>query len=331
MNVQVAMPIPGSPVYVKDVASVIDGVIEITSVSRYNGANGIGLLLKKQGDANAVDVSGLVREKLKTIEEQNKDSGLKFIIADDSTDNTTSVQRNNIVSQQVENFILQQAEVATLFSNIGGPSTGIGSLGVGSANKSEFTIQLKPETERDIKTEAFMKSLRNELETEYPGINFSMSVLGLLPKSAPIKITLSRGNLDLILKTSEDLRSVIVNIPGDDNVQLSLEEENPEYMVIPDKDKMQRLGLSTAYAGLNLRIAITGNDDATMTEKGTEYPVRIWLDVFNRENYEDVQHLSVVNPLNVPIEVTQFAEVMQDNSPSLLLDAMAGMPNVYNL
>ncbi len=46
------------------------------------------MLLKKQGDANAVDVSGLVRKKLASIEEQNKESGVKFIIADDSTDNT---------------------------------------------------------------------------------------------------------------------------------------------------------------------------------------------------------------------------------------------------
>jgi HAE1 family hydrophobic/amphiphilic exporter-1 len=57
MEVQVAMPVPGSPVYVKDVANVMDGVKEIASVSRFNGENGIGLLLKKQGDANAVDVS----------------------------------------------------------------------------------------------------------------------------------------------------------------------------------------------------------------------------------------------------------------------------------
>ena len=36
-NVQVAMPFPNSPVYVKDVANVVDGIKEITSYSRYNG------------------------------------------------------------------------------------------------------------------------------------------------------------------------------------------------------------------------------------------------------------------------------------------------------
>jgi len=67
MNVQVAMPAPGMPVYVKDVASVINGVKEISSVSRFNRTDGIGLMLKKQGDANAVEVSTLVNSKLKEI------------------------------------------------------------------------------------------------------------------------------------------------------------------------------------------------------------------------------------------------------------------------
>jgi HAE1 family hydrophobic/amphiphilic exporter-1 len=163
-----------------------------------------------------------------------------------------------------------------------------------------------------------MKSLREELTKEFPGINFSMAVLGLLPKSAPIKITLSGSDLELIMKTGNELKSVIEKIPGADNVQLSVEEGSPEYKVIPDKDKMQRLGLNTAYVGLNLRTAFTGNDDATLTENGTEYPVRIWLDDFDRKNYENVQRLSIVNQMSQPIEVSQFAEVKQDNSPSLL-------------
>lgn len=566
MDVQVAMPAPGTPVYVRDVATVTDGVKEISSVSRYNGVNGIGLLLKKQGDANAVEVSKLVREELALIESSESESGVKFTVADDSTemtiaavhsviddlilavilvslvmflflrsyrnslivlisiptslvtafavmwlmgftlnlmtllamsliigilvddaivvieniqrhlemgkekrtasmdgrmeigmsaisitlvivvvflpilflqvfvadmlkqfsivvitstltsllvcftltpwlssrigkkedlqptnfmnrfllwfekqlktfidwyghqlewvfrhkllftgivillavltigimkqgiigkemmstgdqgkfrlnleyDKTTTVQENNIRTQRIENFILQQPEVATLFSNIAGPSTGIGSLGVGSANLSEFTIQLKPEKERKVKTEEYMISLREELKRQFPGVSSSMAVLGLLPKQAPIKITLTGSDPDLILETAEDLKLAIEEIPGADNVRLSVEAGNPEYKVIPDKDRMQRLGLTTAYVGMNLRTAFTGNEDATLTENGTEYPVRVWLDDFDRKNYEDVQRLSIVNPMNIPVEVSQFAQVRQDNSPSLL-------------
>jgi HAE1 family hydrophobic/amphiphilic exporter-1 len=234
-------------------------------------------------------------------------------------DKSTTVQQNNLLSQKVESFILQQPEVASVFSNIGGPTTGIGSLGVGSANKTEFTIQLKPANERlKETTEEYMKGLREELKNRYPSISYSMATLGLIPKSAPIEITLSGSNLDLVMKTATELKRVVEKIPGADNVRLSVEEGSPEYKIIPNKDKMQRLGLSTANVGLNLRTAITGNDNASLSEQGTEYPIRIWLDDFNRKNFEDVQRLFVLNSMNMPVEISQFAEVRQDNSPSLL-------------
>jgi HAE1 family hydrophobic/amphiphilic exporter-1 len=566
-NVQIAMPVMGSPIYVKDIATVTDGIKETTSISRYNGKNGIGLMLKKQGDANAVDVSKLVRATFLKIEKQNANAGIKFTLADDSTDKTiaavnsvvfdlilavllvslvmllflrsfrnslivivaiptslvtafavmwllgytlnlmtllamsliigilvddavvvleniqkhldrgkekriaamdgrmeigfaalsitlvdvvvflpilflqvfvadmlkqfsvvvitstltsllvgftltpwlasrigvkeelkptnffnrfllwfehqldhftnwygrkldwvlshkliftgivlllfvmtigimkqgiigkelistgdqgkfklalefdksTSIQQNNLVAQKIEEQILKKPEVETLFSNVGGPSTGIGSLGVGAANKTEFTIQLKPKkTIKNIPTEEFMKTLREELKAKFPGINYSMAAIGLIPRSAPIEITLSGSNTALVMKTGIELKSIVEKIPGADKVRLSVEEGSPEYKIIPDKDKMQRLGLSTSFVGMNLRTAFTGNDDATLTENGTEYPIRIWLDNFSRQNFEDVQRLSVVNPMGLPIEISQFASVVQDNSPSLL-------------
>lgn len=566
-NVQIGMPAPNSPVYVKDVAEVTDGIKEITSISRFNGKNGIGLLLKKQGDANAVNVSKGVRSAFEKIEKQNAQSEVKFVIADDSTDNTiaavdsvlfdlilavvlvslvmllflrsfrnamivlvaiptslitafavmwmlnytlnlmtllamsliigilvddavvvleniqrhldmgkekhkasldgrmeigfsalsitlvdvvvflpilflqvfvadmlkqfsvvvitstmtsllvgftltpwlasrigkkedlqptnifnrfligfenqlehfinwygrqltwvlshkliftgivvllfamtlgimkqgiigkelistgdqgkfrfalefdrsTSIQQNDIVSSDIEKYILTLPEVKTLFSNVGGPSTGIGSLGVGSVYKSEFTVQLKPKTEiANLRTEDFMLQLRKNLQHKYPNIRFSMAALGLIPRSAPIEMTLSGSDLAQVMETGKMLKEIVQDIPGADNAQLSVEEGSPEYKVVPDKDKMQRLGLNTAYAGQNLRIAFTGNDDAKLTENGTEYPIRIWITDFDRRSYENVSRLNILNPMGFPVQVSQFAEVVKDRSPSLL-------------
>jgi HAE1 family hydrophobic/amphiphilic exporter-1 len=240
-------------------------------------------------------------------------------------DKSTSIHQNNLISQKIENYIIQQPEVATVFSNIGGPSTGIGSLGVGSANKTEFTIQLRIKKnelqEKNLKkipTEEFMKRLREDLKTKFPSINYSMAALGLIPRSAPIEITLSGSDLGLVMQSGEDLKKIIEKIPGADNVRLSVEAGSPEYKIIPDKNKMQRLGLTTAYVGLNLRTAFTGNDNATLTENGTEYPVRIWFAEFSRQNFEDVQQLTIINPAGMPMEISQFATVEKDNSPSLL-------------
>jgi len=104
-NVQIAMPFPNSPVYVKDIAEVTDGIKEITSYSRFNGKTGIGLMIKKQGDANAVDVSKLIRDKFQSIEKQNASSDVQFIVTDDSTDNTIAAV-NSVVFDLILAVIL---------------------------------------------------------------------------------------------------------------------------------------------------------------------------------------------------------------------------------
>jgi len=566
-NVQVGMQQPGSPIYVKDIANVVDGISEITSVSRYNGKKGIGLMLKKQGDANAVNVSERVHERLKLIEDKNKDKGVSFIIADDSTDNTkaavdavlhdlliaiilvsiimllflrsfrnslivlvaiptslvtafaamwilgytlnlmtllamsliigilvddatvvleniqrhldmgkdkrkasmegrmeigfsaisitlvdvvvflpilflqvflsdmlgqfsvivivstltsllvgftltpwlasrigksediqptnffnkfllwfeqqledftnwygkqltwvlnhklvfggivlvlailtglmmkqgiigqeliatgdqgkfrlnleydksTSVQENNIYSTKIEDFLLHQPDVKSVFSNIGGPTSGIGSMGIGSANKSEFIVQLKSAEERgEQPTERFMRDLRNALQQQYPNVKYSMTALGMVARSSPIEITLSGSNSETVMQAAKKLRSGVELLQGVDNVNLSVEEGSPEYKIVPNQDKMQRLGLNTAYVGMAIRTALTGNDDATMTENGTEYPIRIWFDNADRKNYESLKNITIVNPKGMPIQLSQVADIVKGASPSLL-------------
>ena len=566
-NVQVGMKPSGVPIYVKDLAVVKDGIQEITDVSRYNGKEGVGLLIKKQGDANAVDVSKRIRERLKQIEEKNKKDNVKFIIADDTTDNTIaavdsvihdliiavilvsiimllflrsfrnslivliaiptslvtafavmwimgytlnlmtllamsliigilvddatvvleniqkhldagkdkrtaayegrmeigysaisitlvdvivflpilflqifvadmlkefsvvvitstltsllvgftltpwlasrigkkeeikpnnlfnrfliwfeekldqfinwyaknlqwvldhklifggiilvlliltgiltkqqiigqeliatgdqgkfrlnieydksfSVKQNNIYTHKIESFILQQPDVKSVFSNIGGPSSGIGALGVGMPNESELTIQLKPLEERNGQpTQTYMTHLRAALADQFPLGKYSIAEIGLVARSAPIEITISGSNLDTVMAVGKKLKEEIKKLPGADNVQLSVKEGSPEYRIIPDDDKMQKLGLNAGYLGMSIRTALTGNDDATLTENGTEYPVRIWFDDIDRKDYESLNNLNVINQKGFPIQLSQIASIVRDKTPSML-------------
>ncbi|GAB3975382.1 efflux RND transporter permease subunit [Spirosoma terrae] len=84
-NLVVATPPNGSPIRVGDVAAVTDGLSDPSSISRYNGRDGIGLFIKKQSDANAVDISEEVQTKLAQIEKENAKDKVNFAIAYDSS------------------------------------------------------------------------------------------------------------------------------------------------------------------------------------------------------------------------------------------------------
>jgi HAE1 family hydrophobic/amphiphilic exporter-1 len=63
-NLAVSTDSTGSSVRISDIASVADVVKEQTSINRLNGKNGIGIVIKKQNDANAVVISGEVKKRI---------------------------------------------------------------------------------------------------------------------------------------------------------------------------------------------------------------------------------------------------------------------------
>ncbi|MDT3741348.1 MAG: efflux RND transporter permease subunit [Candidatus Kapabacteria bacterium] len=234
-------------------------------------------------------------------------------------DKKTSISQNNLVTNEIEDFILSQKEVKSVFSNVGGPTTGMAALGIGEEHKSELTVNLTSKKERKNEpSNKFMVNLRENLQEKFPGIDFKLSAIGLVAKQAPIEITLSGANLDLVKSEAIRIKNMLQNVPGADNVSLSVQEGNPEVQVNLDRDKMARFGLNTALVGATLRNAFTGNDDAVMTDNGIEFPIRIWLDNFNRQNIEDVKSLLITNQMSKSIRLDQFADVYETNSPTLL-------------
>lgn len=85
----VRMP-DGGTIYVKDVADVYDGTVEMEKLNRYNGIPSVGLQIIKQSDANAVEVSRLSKDKMNQIEELYSDKNLLFTISSDQSDFTLS-------------------------------------------------------------------------------------------------------------------------------------------------------------------------------------------------------------------------------------------------
>jgi len=84
-NLIVARRPNGSQVLLSDVAEVVDATARPTAINHINGQPSIGLQVQKQSDANAVDVSKLVRQRIAVLEKQYTSTGLKFTIAADQS------------------------------------------------------------------------------------------------------------------------------------------------------------------------------------------------------------------------------------------------------
>lgn len=108
-NLVIGQSRQGGDIRLSDVAEVQDGQKEYQTLSRINGITSVGILVQKQNDANAVDVSAIVRATLPRLEKEFSDINLKFDVAQDGS--TFTLDAANGVKKDLALAILLVAVV----------------------------------------------------------------------------------------------------------------------------------------------------------------------------------------------------------------------------
>jgi hydrophobic/amphiphilic exporter-1 (mainly G- bacteria), HAE1 family len=103
----------GGEITLGAVAEVQDGSVDLVNTSRIDGRTSIGILVQKQSDANAVEVSKFVRAEIPRIEKDYKDISLKFDIAQDGS--LFTIDAADAVKHDLALAILLVAVVMFLF------------------------------------------------------------------------------------------------------------------------------------------------------------------------------------------------------------------------
>ena len=108
------------------------------------------------------------------------------------------------------------------------------------------------------------------------------------------------------------------SVAGTAEVKSSVEGGTPEISIKVDREKLAELGLSLDVVGATMQNAFTGNDDSKLLVGDDEYPIKVQLDQFNRQNIEDVRNLTFRNTKDELIKLGQFATILSTTGPTSL-------------
>lgn len=103
----------GGDIRLEDVAEVQDGVKDPSVINRVNGVSSVGIAVIKQSDANTVEVSKYVRAELVKIQQEYKEQGVNFDIAQDGA--TFTLDAANAVKEDLALAVIMVAIVMLLF------------------------------------------------------------------------------------------------------------------------------------------------------------------------------------------------------------------------
>jgi HAE1 family hydrophobic/amphiphilic exporter-1 len=231
-------------------------------------------------------------------------------------DKSTTFEENNNTTLAIEQLILAQKDVVDIvFSNVGGPSSGMGAASFGAENKSEITVKMKPGKQEQFPTMVYMSEIRKKIENKFPGIEVKALNIGMVEsEEAPIEIFLSSDNSELLMQEARRLKAAILRMKGAKDPTISTDDITPEVRIELDREKMGQLGLPIATVGMQLQNALSGNDDAQFDDDGEEYDIRVMFDKLDRKNIDNVSRMTFATNDGKQVQLSEFAAVSIENA-----------------
>ncbi len=237
--------------------------------------------------------------------------------------NATLTQTQAVV-EKVERIVEGHPETETLTTRIGTWTGSFGGAG-GSrgANLAEIRVKLK-ERSAPLDKITFWVDHKGQNRTrrdtsivgdlierigKVPGTKVKISALSGFAFGAPIQMSFASDDRELLLKTVRNIEQKLNDgaIEGVISPEISSKPGKPEFRAIPDRARMADAGVSTADIAQTMRMMYEGNDDVKLRQLGREYPIRVMMDLEDRNNPDLINQVPVTFSQGDPIYLPQVA------------------------
>lgn len=181
----------------------------------------------------------------------------------------TSLDEMARVATDVEKFVRSKPEVELTSMNVGNRD--------GQSNVAEIFVNLVPSRKRKMNTSQFKEMMRQELKP-FAFANPLVKDLDIVAGGQrPFNVSIIGPDLKQLEQVSQKLFERLKSHPALKDVDISYRPGKPEVQFVLDRQKAERLGVSTNMAGFELRTLVEGATPAVFRENGQEYDIRVRL------------------------------------------------------
>jgi HAE1 family hydrophobic/amphiphilic exporter-1 len=195
----------------------------------------------------------------------------------------TSLEGMNKLALEVDEVIRKNKEVEHSVLTVGDKNE--------QPNKADFYVHLVSAKKRNVNTSQFKEILRTQFKPfayARPQVKDYDAVGGGM---RPFNVNIVGEDMKEIEKYSNLLYEKLKNHPGLKDVDITYRPGKPEFQVVSDRTKAEKLGVSTTLLGSELRTYVEGSTPAVYREAGEEYDIRVRLREDQRnlkENYHSI-------------------------------------------
>ena len=232
----------------------------------------------------------------------------EFVIDMEASPSISLSEMNKYVTL-IDERLRQEKDVELIATTIGNSN--------GESNVASLFIKMVP-TEQRKRSTAEMKVFCRKLlepyeETLHPAVN-DLSMAG--GSEAPFSMLITGENVEELAVIADRAKEKFKSIPGLVDVASNYRTGKPEYQVKMNPLKMEKLGVQSVSAGMELRGMVEGVIPAKYRENGLEYDIRVKLRDDQRDLSKRFDMLYVPNVNMQLVKLKNIADPAPTTGPS---------------
>jgi len=244
-------------------------------------------------------LTGIVKPKVLFFPDSDPNSVMVYVKMPGGTDQNVTDSVTKIAEHRVYNAIGQHnPDVESVISNVtvGADEEGFSSAGK-PFNRGKISINFVEYKYRTtgISTTKYLDKIRESV-ADIAGAEVTVGKQKMGPPTGqPINIEVTSENMDNLVADAFSFRNYLdsLNIPGVEELKTDFEINSPEVMINIDRDRAQRVGLSTGQIGLELRTALFGKEISKFKKDEDEFPITIRYSKLTRDNINSLINLDI--------------------------------------
>ncbi|KJS17684.1 MAG: multidrug ABC transporter [Peptococcaceae bacterium BRH_c4b] len=227
----------------------------------------------------------------------------------------TKIDETVIMASNLEGLVKNEiGGVENIFTTVG--SGEMAFLGVTSGEKATLQIKLKPLKQREISTQEAAEKLRQAM-SNVPGakITVSASSAAMGPSSSAVEIHVRGEDLTMLQQIGDAIVNTVKEVEGVRNVKNSLNETRPEMMLVVDREKAARYGLSASQILSSVLTSFDGQVVSRMRTGDDEVDIRLELVRNSTANIDTLTNLTIVSSTGARVPLSSVAGIQSKDAP----------------
>jgi len=210
----------------------------------------------------------------------------------------TNIHHTDEIIQEVERRVqpwLDSGDLKYVVANVG---SGGGMSITGNSNGphiGNLTLSFKDFEDRATASEDILDEIRKRV-ANIPGAEIKVEgEKGGPPTGEPVTIEISGEDFDKLKTLSDQVKQMILPVPGLVSLRSDYEASRPELVFLVDRRRAKLTGVNTSLISRYLKAALFGREVGTYRQFNDEYDITVRLPVDERNDLNDLFRLRVPN------------------------------------